>query len=197
MAAHLVGQNVILDLLAAGTDRWGRLVADLSVAEGPSGAPGSIASALLAAGFARVRPEFETRGCSVARLAVEDAARQAGLGIWRDREYSVIQSANTAELRNRDGQFVVVEGSVRRVGFGRSRLYLDLVPFGGPTIVIARRLEPVLERAGLRVGTLGGQAIRVRGALDGRFGPRIEIGEPAMIEILRRSGEFGEVKPRL
>ena len=44
----------------------------------------STAAALLAAGYARVRPEFETRGCAAERLMIEEGARQAGLGIWRD-----------------------------------------------------------------------------------------------------------------
>ena len=196
LTAHVLGRTVDLSLMADGTDRWGRIMVDLSLPEIPDGAPRSIASALLAAGLARVWPEFETRGCSAPRLAIEDGARRNGLGMWRDPEYFVIQSSNASELRNRDGQFVVIEGRVRRVGFGRSRLYLDLAPFGGPTIVVARKLEPALERAGRPVGALVGQTIRARGALDDRFGPRIEVGEPAMIEIMRRSDAFGEAKPR-
>ncbi len=195
LAARLVGRNVEVDLLAEGPDRWGRVVADLSVPEIPDRPPISIASALLAAGFARVWPEFEARGCSAARLAIEDGARRAGLGIWSDPRYFVIQSSNATELGGRDGQFVVIEGRVRRVGFGRSRLYLDLAPFDGPTIVIARKLEAAFARAGQPVGGLVGQTIRARGAFNDRFGARIEVSEPAMIEILRRSDAFGEAKP--
>ena len=156
----------------------------------------SSAAALLAAGYARVRPEFETRGCAAERLAFEDGARRAGLGIWRDPEFAVIASSDLAELRRRDGQFVVVEGTVRRVGFARSRIYLELVPHAGPTIVMARKLEPAFARTGRPVGALVGQTIRARGALDDRFGPRIEVGEPAMIEILRRADASGESEPR-
>ena len=173
--------------MASEGDRWGRLVADLLVAETPGGQADSIALTLLAAGHARVRPEFETRNCAPARLAVEDGARRAGLGMWRDREYAVIQSSDLAALRRRDGQFVVIEGRVRRVGFGRSRLYLDLFPQGGPSIVVARKLEAVFARAGHPIGAFAGQTIRARGALDDRFGPRLEVSEPAMIEFVRRS----------
>ena len=145
--------------------------------------------------MARVRPEFETRGCAVERLTIEDGARRAALGIWRDPGFAVIQSSDLAELRRRDGRFVVVEGIVRRVGFARSRLYLELVPRDGPTIVIARKLEPALAREGQPVGALVGQTIRARGALDDRFGPRIEVGEPAMIEIARRGDASAEAEP--
>ena len=196
LARRLVGQEADLMLLAGGTDRWGRVVADLRLPDLPGGAADSSAAALLAAGYARVRPEFETRGCAAERLAIEDGARRAGLGIWRDPEFAVIASSDLAELRRRDGRFVVVEGTVRRVGFARSRIYLELVPHAGPTIVIARKLEPAFARTGRPVGALVGQTIRARGALDDRFGPRIEVGEPAMIEILRRADASGESEPR-
>jgi endonuclease YncB( thermonuclease family) len=199
LIARLVGREAELDLLASGTDRWDRTVADLSApsAAGASGAAGeSIASALLRAGYARVRPEFETRDCAAARLAVEDGARRAGLGIWRDPEYAVIPSFATTALRRRAGQFVVVEGRVRRVGFGRSRIYLDLAPHDGPTVVVARKLEKALADAGHPLGELAGQIIRARGVLDDRSGLRLEISESAMVEFPRRSDAQGVAKPR-
>jgi enoyl-CoA hydratase/carnithine racemase len=90
---------------------------------------------------------------------------------------------------------VVIEGMVRRVGFARSRIYLELAPRDGPTIVVARKLEKALAREGQPVGALTGQTIRARGALDARFGPRVEVADPAMIEIARRSDALGEAKP--
>ena len=97
---------------------------------------------------------------------MEEEARGRELGIWRDPEFAVIQSSDLAELRRRDGRFVVVEGMVRRVGFARSRIYLELVPRDGPTIVVARKLEKALAREGRPVGAMVGQTIRARGALD-------------------------------
>ncbi|HEY1862138.1 MAG TPA: hypothetical protein VGG77_00330 [Roseiarcus sp.] len=60
---------------------------------------------------------------------------------------------------------------------------------------MARKLEAALAREGRSVGALVGQTIRVRGALDDRSGPRIEVADPAMIEIARRAGAPGEAKP--
>ena len=73
---------------------------------------------------------------------------------------------------------------MRRVGFARSRIYVELVPRDGPTVVVARKLETALAREGLPVAAMVGQTIRAR-ALDDRFGPRIEVVDPAMIEIAR------------
>jgi endonuclease YncB( thermonuclease family) len=196
LTERLLGREVELKLLASGTDRWGRALADLSLSDSSGGAGSSVAMALLSAGYARVRPDFEARDCAAARLVVEDGARRAGLGLWSEPDYAVIPSSDAAALRSRNGQFVVVEGRVRRVGFGRSRLYLDLVPRGGPTIVVARKLESTLVRAGRPVEMLAGQTIRARGALDDRIGPRIEVSEPAMIEIVRPLEAPGAEKPR-
>jgi endonuclease YncB( thermonuclease family) len=191
LADRLVGREVELKLLASGTDRWGRVLADLSVQNISDGQASSIAMALLSAGYARVRPEFESRNCAVARLAVEDDARRVGLGMWNEPEYSVIPASDPVALHSHEGQFVIVEGKVRRVGVGRSRLYLDLASRDGPTIVIARRLEQALAQVGRPVEALEGKTIRARGALDNRIGPRIEVSEPAMIEIVRRADAQG------
>jgi endonuclease YncB( thermonuclease family) len=89
LSRRLLGRDAYLIVLAATADRWGRTVADLSLPDPAAGSPGSTAEALLAAGLARVRPEFETRGCAAERLMIEDGARRADLGIWRDPEYAV------------------------------------------------------------------------------------------------------------
>jgi endonuclease YncB( thermonuclease family) len=195
LSARLLGRDADLIQLAGGTDRWGRTVADLVVADSQDRAAGSTAAALLTAGYARVRPEFETRGCAVERLAIEEQARQEETGIWRDPQFAVIQSSNSNELRRWARRFVVVEGMVRRVGFARSRIYLELVPRDGPTIVVARKLETALAREGRPVAAMVGKTIRARGALDDRFGPRIEVVDPAMIEIARGAEALGEAKP--
>ena len=195
LSERLLGRDADLIQLAGGADRWGRTVADLVLADPRDGSARSTAAALLTAGYARVRPEFETRGCAAERLAIESEARVEEKGIWRDPQFAVIQSSNSAELRRWARRFVVVEGMVRRVGFARSRIYLELVPRDGPTIVVARKLETALAREGRPVAAMVGQTIRARGALDDRFGPRIEVFDPAMIEIARSADASGEAKP--
>jgi endonuclease YncB( thermonuclease family) len=184
LSESLVGRDAEIDLLAAGSDRWGRVMADLA----PPAAPAGIAVALLAAGHARVKPEFEARACSAERLAAEDAARRARLGLWNDPAYAVVAASDTAALHARAGQFVVIEGRVRRIGFTRSRLYVDLASHDGPTIVLARKLASTLARAGRPVEEMTGEVVRARGALEDRFRPTIEVSEPTMIEVVRPLG---------
>jgi len=42
------------------------------------------------------------------------------------------------------------------------------------------------RRAGVELGALARSRVRVRGVLDDRFGPRIEVTDPAMIELLEK-----------
>jgi endonuclease YncB( thermonuclease family) len=184
LSRFLIGKPAELRVIANAPDRWGRVVADLAPGDPPSE---SAAEALLAAGFARVRPEFEARACAATRLELENEARRARRGVWADAGFAVLPASDHERLRQHDGQFVLVEGKVRRIGFGRSRLYLDLGARGGTTLVVGRKLEPAFANAGIPVRALQGETVRARGALDLRFGPRIEIAEPAMLEIVRET----------
>ena len=186
IASHTLGREAALVVFAPAPDRWGRTLADLSAPQG-AGEPVSLADALLAAGLARVRPEFETRACEPARLALEATARAKKLGVWGDPDYSVLAATDGAELARREGRFVIVEGVVSRVGLGRSRFYLDLGRRGDLSVTASRKTEAAFQAAGAPLSALAGERIRVRGVLDDRFGPQVEIADPLMLERLGRA----------
>ncbi len=186
LAKRFVGREAALSLVAAAPDRWDRALGDLG-APVSDAAPVSAAEALIAAGLARVRPEYETRGCEAGRLALESAARAKGLGVWRDPDYVVLAADDLASLARRDGRFVIVEGVVRKVGLGRARLYLDLGGRGALSVVASRKTQAAFQAAGAPLTALAGEKIRVRGALDSRFGPQLEIVDPLMLERLGRA----------
>jgi len=177
LVKDFVGREAALTLVSAAADRWGRALGDLAT-------PASAAEALLAAGLARVRPEYETRACEAGRLALESAARAKGLGVWRDPDYVVLAAADVASLARRDGRFVIVEGVVRRIGLGRARLYLDLGGRGALSVVASRKTQAAFQAAGAPLTALAGEKIRVRGALDSRFGPQLEVVDPLALERL-------------
>ena len=169
---------------AAAHDRWGRTPGDFSVSS--DDAPLSIA--LLRQGLARVRPEPETRACADDRFHAEAEARHAGLGVWIDPYYSWLEASDVEELRARDGQFVLVEGVVVKVTAGRNRTYLDFGGRGGFSVVVPKALAPALRVTGVELEGLRGSRVRVRGAMDARFGPRMEIADPRMIERVESAG---------
>jgi endonuclease YncB( thermonuclease family) len=193
LAAHLIGREIGLRVLSPRPDRWGRVLADVSVAE--AGGAVSISQGLLSAGLARVRPESEARDCLAERLAAEDSARTDGLGLWTDPYYGVIEASALDDLRARDGQFAIVEGVVLRVGAGRERTWLDFGRRGGFSAVVAARQAKAFERAGLALAGLAGVKIRVRGAMDNRFGLRMTISDAEQIERLSQLAGASEAKP--
>ena len=176
--AEWSGLQLGVALLAPKPDRWGRLVVDLVAPNG-----GSVALDLLARGLARVRPEAETRVCEAERLDAEGGARAAGEGVWSEPG-AVLDAGDPAALAAADGRFALVSGVVRSVGVRRSKIYLDFAVSGGFAVVVTRKLEPQFLSAGVDLATLAGQRVRVRGVMDVRFGARIDIVDPAMIEIL-------------
>ncbi len=183
--AEWKGKEVGLAVLDRKPDRWGRLVVDLFDQQGRS-----IALDLIVRGLARVRPEPETRGCEAERLDAEAAARAAGEGVW-GASGAILRATDVAGLAKADGRFVLVAGIVRRVGGGRSKVYLDFAGRGGFSVVVARKAEPQFRRAGVDLKALTGQRVLVRGVVDVRFGPRIEVADPLMIETLESAKETG------
>jgi micrococcal nuclease len=187
----LDGREVGLHALSAKPDRWNRLLVELYAPTPYGGSPAgetSVSMVLISAGLARFWPEPEALACATPRLAAEAEARNKRLGLWLDPYYAVVDTADLDKLRERDGQFTLVEGTPLRVGEGRSRYFIDFGPHRGFTIVIPKRRAKAFERAGVTISALAGARIRVRGALDDRFGPRMTISEPEDIERVETDG---------
>ena len=182
--AALKDRHVSVAELASEPDRWGRRLVDLVDDKG------SLALDLVLRGLARVRPEPESAGCDGERLEAEAAARAAGEGVWA-RPDAVIDAGDAAALAAADGRFVFVAGAVLRVGSGRARVYLELAPRHGFAVVVARKAEPRFRRAGLDLASWAGRKVLVRGVLDIHFGPRIEVADPVMIELLESPQKAG------
>ena len=171
--------------LAAKPDRWGRWIGNLHFIDDPQK---SFAIALLTAGAARVRPEFETRACANERLAAEATALAGGLGLWADPDYGVRVGDDPAGLEGDDGRFIVAEGVLRRVGAGRSRLYLDFGSRRDLSAIASFKEETAFLRAGVKLRDLKGARVRVRGVLDLRYAPRIELTDPSTLQVIQARG---------
>ena len=179
------GEQFRLAALDRAPDRWGRIVVDLVDREGQS-----VALDLVLRGLAVVRPEPETRACEAERLQAEEAARAAGEGVWASPG-AILDARDTATLAGADGRFALVAGVVRRVGVARVKVYLDFAGRQGFSVVVPKKAEPQFRRASVDLKALAGQRVLVSGVVDVRFGPRIEIADPLMIEPLESAKETG------
>jgi hypothetical protein len=183
--AGRAGEPLRLAVLDRRPDRWGRIVVDFLDRDGQS-----VALDLILRGLALVRPEPETRACEAERLEAEEAARAAGEGVWAAPGF-VLAATDTPALALADGRFALVAGVVRRVGEARAKVYLDFAGREGFSVVAPRKAEPQFRRVGVDLKALAGQRVLVRGVVDVRFGPRIEIADPLMIEPLESAKEAG------
>ncbi len=177
-----------LDFLAlARPDRWGRIpVFAFLPAAVPGTPPQSLAAWLLTRGYGRFMPEPEALSCRAAFLAAEAAARTARRGLWSDPYYAVIAATETAAFAEKAATNVIVEGQVSDIDVRPKRIYLLFGPrgSGGFAVTIMQRDVKIFDRAGFDFHALNGQRIRVRGLLDLRFGPQIEVSDPSPIEIV-------------
>jgi endonuclease YncB( thermonuclease family) len=189
LAHWLVGLPVGFRFLATEPDRWGRLPAraraDAPDAE-PEAARLDVAAALLGAGSARFAPHALLGDCRAGLVAAEAAARGEKLGLWADPAYAVVSGGDRAGFVGRGGQAIVVEGRVTRVGTARYRTYLNFGPIRGQdfAVTILKRNRATFETAGVLLAALNGRRIRVRGLLETRYGPQIEIASPGEMDLI-------------
>ena len=171
-------RGVKIALLAPAPDRWGRWLADVN---GDDGA--SLSDDLLRDGLARVKPEFETRGCEAA--AARDGKRGARgppRALGRRRRYPSPRPTSQRSKRRTGASSSSRAPSNGSARAERGFILISAAREGLPSWR-ARKSEAAFQRRGIKLSALAGRAVRVRGYLDRRFGPRIEIVDPLMIEL--------------
>jgi endonuclease YncB( thermonuclease family) len=164
-------------------DRNGRSLGHLFV----DGAPESwVQGAMVGAGLARVYSFPDNRRCLDELMAEETRARTKKLGIWSDPYYTVRRADRPDALAEREGHYELVEGRVLVADEAGGRVFLN---FGRTwkedfTAVIDASALRLFAESGLDPLVLEGALIRVRGWVDNRDGPRVEVTHPEQIEVL-------------
>ncbi|KKB78423.1 nuclease (SNase domain protein) [Devosia soli] len=165
-------------------DRYDRTLAHLFVET----ADGEIWAQLFMVekGLARVYSFPDNRACLDLLFAAEARARTDRLGIWTNPYYSVRAADRPGELLNRVGHYELVEGRVLLADRSGSRVYLNFGRFWKEdfTAVIEGPALRLFEADGMDPTVLEGALVRIRGWVDDRDGPRIEITHPEQIEVL-------------
>ena len=144
-----------------------------------------IAQDLLAQGEALVSPAVTEKACAAALLAAEAAARETKRGIWADPT-AIKNAESPGDILTGIGRYTLVEGKVLSVRQAGATTYLN---FGRNwtrdfAVTIPKRATPVLEAAGIVFKSLENRKIRVRGWIEARGGPRIEVLRVGQIEVL-------------
>ena len=184
LSAMVLNKPVRLGYGGEEIDRYERALAHVFVV-----APGGeiwAQQAMVEAGMARVYSFPDNRKCLDQLYAAEGRARMAGLGIWSDPYYRVRAADKPADLLARAGHYELVEGRVLLADQASGRVYLNFGRFWKEdfTAVIAAPALRLFAEAGMDPLVLEGALVRIRGWVDDRDGPRIEITHPEQIEVL-------------
>lgn len=161
-------------------DRYGRQHAFVAV-------PGetSVQVALLDAGLALAAGTGTTPGCVTELVRAEAAARERRHGVWSTPD--VIKNAESpGDILAKLGRFAVIEGKVASARQAGATLYLNFGPRWTRdfAVIIRRPMLELLTRDNLDLKQLAGRRVRVRGWIERRGGPRIELRDKGQIEIL-------------
>jgi endonuclease YncB( thermonuclease family) len=181
LAAIVAGREVTLSGEDDAPDRYGRQPALVFLA--PSG--DLVQGLLLAQGEALVSTTVTDKDCAAVLTAAEAEARQAKRGTWANP--AVIKNAESpGDILAGIGRFTVVEGKVLSVRQAGTTTYLN---FGRNwtrdfAVTISRRMLAAFESAGIVLKSLENRRIRVRGFIEARGGPRIDLLRVGQIELL-------------
>ncbi len=192
-ASHLADfRGRSLTISARGEDdRWGRT--RIEAVAGPAtdtDEPVDLAADLVAAGLAQTDAGESDLICRADLIALEAEPRAARRGVWRE---AVRDARDGPALVALAGRFVVAEGRIVGVGERTERTYLDFVRNSaeGLTVIVSKRTWRIMRERGLTASTLRGRLARVRGRVEVRRGPTLDIVSADMIEVLE-----GERAPR-
>jgi len=141
---------------------------------------------MVGAGMARVYSFPDNRRCLAELMADETRARTMKLGIWADPYYTVRRADRPDALAPLAGNYELIEGRVLLADEVDGRIFLNFGRYWKEdfTAVIDRAAIAMFADFGLDPLQLEGALIRVRGWLDNRDGPRIEVTHPEQIEVL-------------
>ena len=176
-----LGKPVLLRYGGEEKDRYGRLLAQVFI----TGETETwVQQQMLTKGMARVYSFPDNRACLPELFAAETKARVSALGIWADPYYRVRRAAKPADFSTLSGHYELVEGRVLKADKSGSRVYLN---FGRHykedfTAVIEAKALKLFSEEGLDPLKLSNALVRVRGWIDLKDGPRVEITHPEQIE---------------
>jgi endonuclease YncB( thermonuclease family) len=179
LSAILLGREVTLSDEDDTPDRYGRQPAFVFL--GSSETP--VQAELLARGEALVSGAVADKDCASVLASAEAAGRAAKKGIWADPA-AIKNAESPGDILTGIGRFTVVEGRALLVRQAGTMTYLN---FGRNwtrdfAVTISRRMLARVEAAGTALKSLENQRIRVRGFVEARQGPRMEVLHPGQIE---------------
>lgn len=177
-----LGASIEIFDTPAARDRYGRRIAHVVVRR--NGERLWLQGELLQTGHARTYALSASETCLPEMLEREKRARLAEKGLWSNAAFSVRRAERPTLLSRLRSTFQIVEGTVVDIAEVGGNVYIN---FGRDwrtdfTAGVSRRRESRAAFQGFDVKSLKGERVRVRGWIDRRNGPYVELVHPAQIE---------------
>ncbi|MGI9406125.1 MAG: thermonuclease family protein [Hyphomicrobiaceae bacterium] len=179
-------------------DRYGRVLAHVTTAAQSGEESVWVQAALLRSGAARFYSAVDARACVRQLRHHEAAARRKRLGIWRHASYAVRRASRPDELLSYAHTFQVVEGRVSRVARYRRHTYINFGRYWKTdfTLVVEGGAHRLFGKTDALLKRLEGHRIRVRGWIERKDGPMMQLTHPEQIEVTGK-GDSGVESGRL
>lgn len=189
----VAGRTVELAFGARQKDRYGRLLAHVFTVEG--GARTWVQGEIVARGHARAYGLPQSFECAAELVAHERQARDAGLGLWADANYAPRRAGDVPGLKRLGGSYQLVVGKILEARQTKSVLYLNFGPgrardFSG--VVPLAHADRAWTQS---LAALAGKTVLVRGWLERKAGPYIQIDDATQIEVLPDGRDLRELVP--
>jgi len=181
LAALTKDRDVTLRADGDAPDRYGRQRAFVF----PMSDETSVQVTLLRGGQGLTSGMVPMKPCAAELAAAEMSARRARQGRWNKPE-AVISGQKPEDILAKLGQFAVVEGRVVSARQAGATFYLN---FGRHwirdfAVIIPRQMVKSFATDGIDLTGLKGRRIRVRGWIERRNGPRIEVASTGQLDLL-------------
>ena len=195
LRALVLGRSVEIAYAQARHDRYGRLLAHLFVDRGDERL--WVQGELLSNGHARAYGLPGSFECIAELGAHERVARDAGTGLWGNAAYTTRRAFRTREILRQRNTYQIVAGRVTQVATTKARTYLN---FGREwrsdfTAGIAAKLIRDNPQFAQTLAALEGKTIEVRGWIEYRNGPFIEVEDPSQIAIVEEGRPSSSLQP--
>jgi micrococcal nuclease len=205
LEALALGKSIEIGFGGERADRYGRLQGHAFIAQ--AGERRWVQGHMLEQGLARAYALADNRACVEALLASERLAFAARRGLWAEAAYHVRRVSSFGGLGRYRTTFQLIEGRIARVGKGRGRIYLNLAAGHRRGVdrrqrrgfsASMRRGELVLLGDSARdLQSLEGRYVRVRGWIEERNGPAVDLSAGGLFELLEEAQPGAENAGRM
>lgn len=184
LQAIAIGKSIDIALSREPIDRYGRRQGHVFIRDGERRR--WLQGEMLEQGLARAYTLAGDRTCADALLARERIAREGRRGLWAEAAYQVRPAGKPEVLKRYRATFQIVEGRIARVAQVRGTTYLNFEADRrrGFSASLRRADLPLLGEHATNPKGLEGRHARVRGWIELRDGPMIDLSVGGLIEII-------------